>query len=210
MRGSVNSNPNYFSQALRAAAKTPFAIDCYKLFREKVIDARPQQIVWLADNDGEIIFDIAFILDLVKRKHKVCIVGKADNASNDVTLTDLHEIAENPLLDVLQWKIAEGAVTLIASGAKTIGTNLYNATPEFINTLLDADLVISKGQGNFFTTPGWHKDTFYLLLSKGMTAERSTGVVADRNLPVDGLILGYLPGGTKRVAPLQELCKKYV
>lgn len=202
----VNSNPNYFSQALRAAAKTPFAIDCYKLFREKVIDAPSQQIVWLADNDGEIIFDIAFILDLVKRKHKVCIVGKTDYASNDVTLTDLQEIANNPLLEALQWEIAEGTVTLIASGAKTIGTNLYNATPEFINALLDADIVISKGQGNFFTTPGWHKDTFYLLLSKGVTAERSTGVVANRDLPVDGLILAYLPAGTKRVAPLRDLC----
>ena len=202
----INSNRGYFSQALRAAAKTPFAIDCYKLFWEKVIDASPQQIVWLADNDGEIIFDIAFILDLVKRKHKVCIVGKTDFASNDVTLTDLHEIAENPLLEALQWEISEGTVTLIASGAKTIGTNLYNATPEFINALLDADLVISKGQGNFFTTPGWHKDTFYLLLSKGMTAERSTGVIANRDLTVDGLILAYLPAGTERVAPLCDLC----
>lgn len=202
----VNANPDYFSKALRAAVETPFAIDCYKLFREKVIDAPPQHIVWLADNDGEIIFDVAFIQDLVQCGHQLCIVGKADNASNDVTLADLHDITKHGQFEALQRAIEHGAVTLIASGAKTIGTNLYNATPEFINALLDADLVISKGQGNFFTTPGWHKDTFYLLLSKGMTAERSTGVVADRNLPVDGLILGYLPAGTKRVAPLCDLC----
>ena len=43
-------------------------------------------------------------------------------------------------------------------------------------------------------------------MSKGLTAERSTGVVADRNLPVDGLILAYLPSGTKRVAMLRDLC----
>ena len=100
----------------------------------------------------------------------------------------------------------EGVVSLMSSGAITIGTNLYQGTPEFFNALLEADLVISKGQGNFFTTPGWSKDTFYLLLSKGVTAEQSTGVVADRNLLIDGLILAYLPGGTKRVAPLRELC----
>ena len=202
----VNANPDYFSQALRAAVETPFAIDCYELFHEKVIDAAPQQILWLADNDGEVVFDIAFILELVECGHQICIVGKADNASNDVTLEDLHDITKHSQFEALQWAIEEGRVTLISSGAKTIGTNLYNATPEFINALLDADLVISKGQGNFFTTPGWHKDTFYLLMSKGLTAERSTGVVADRNLPIDGLILAYLPSGTKRVATLQDLC----
>ena len=202
----VNANPDYFSQALRAAVETPFAIDCYELFHEKVINAVPQQILWLADNDGEVVFDIAFILELVECGHQICIVGKADNASNDVTLEDLHDITKHSQFEALQWAIEEGRVTLISSGAKTIGTNLYNATPEFINALLDVDLVISKGQGNFFTTPGWHKDTFYLLMSKGLTAERSTGVVADRNLPIDGLILAYLPSGTKRVATLQDLC----
>ena len=202
----VNANPDYFSQALRAAVETPFAIDCYELFHEKVIDAAPQQILWLADNDGEVVFDIAFILELVECGHQICIVGKADNASNDVTLEDLHDITKHSQFEALQWAIEEGRVTLISSGAKTIGTNLYNATPEFINALLDVDLVISKGQGNFFTTPGWHKDTFYLLMSKGLTAERSTGVVADRNLPIDGLILAYLPSGTKRVATLRDLC----
>ena len=202
----VNANPDYFSQALRAAVDTPFAIDCYDLFQDKVLDASPQQIVWLADNDGEIIFDIAFIQDLIQCGHRLCIVGKADNASNDVTLADLQDITRHPQFEALQRAMQDGIVTLISSGAKTIGTNLYNATPEFINALLDADLVISKGQGNFFTTPGWYKDTFYLLMSKGLTAERSTGVIADRNLPVDGLILGYLPGGTKRVTPLCDLC----
>jgi len=202
----VNANPDYFSEALRAAVETPFAIDCYELLQEKVIDASPQRILWLADNDGEIIFDIAFIQDLIQCGHQICIVGKVDNASNDVTLADLHDITSYPQFQEIQRAMQDGVVTLMSSGAKTIGTNLYNATPEFINALLDADLIISKGQGNFFTTPGWYKDTFYLLMSKGLTAERSTGVVADKNLPVDGLILGYLPSGTKRVAPLCELC----
>ena len=138
--------------------------------------------------------------------HQLCIVGKADNASNDVTLADLHDIIKYPQFRVLQKAVQDGVVTLMSSGAKTIGTNLYNATPEFINLLLDTDLVISKGQGNFFTTPGWYKDTFYLFMSKGLTAERCTGVVADRNLPVDGLILAYLPSGTKRDVLLKDVC----
>lgn len=203
----VNANPNYFSQALRAAVETPFAIDCYDLFVERVIDGSPKRIMLLADNDGEIIFDMAFIQDILQCGHRISIVGKVDNASNDVTLADLHEITTYPQFAEIRQAIQDGVVTLISSGAKTIGTNLYNATPEFVNELLHTDLVISKGQGNFFTTPGWKMDTFYLLLSKGMTAEKTTGVVADKNLPVDGLILAYLPAGTNRDAPLMDLCK---
>ena len=204
----LKANPDYFSEVLRAAVEASLAIDCYETFRERVIDGDPQEIVWLVDNDGEVVFDIAFVQDLVGCGHRITVVGKADNASNDVTLADLHEIANYPQFQRLQTAIREGAVKLMSSGAKTIGTNLYQGTPELFNALLAADLVISKGQGNFFTTPGWKKDTFYLLLSKGMMAEQSTGVVADRNLPIDGLILAYVPGGTERNAPLRELCSK--
>ena len=202
----LKTNPDYFSESLRAAVETSFSIDCYKAFYEKVIDGEPQQILWLADNDGEVIFDIAFTQNLIECGHRITIVGKVDNASNDATLADLREIINLPQFRELQTAAQEGVVKLMSSGAKTIGTNLYQGTPEFFNALLEADLVISKGQGNFFTTPGWTKDTFYLLLSKGVTAERSTGVIADRNLLIDGLILAYVPGGTKRVAPLRELC----
>ena len=201
----LKANPDYFSESLRAAVETAFSIDCYELFYEKVIDAEPQQILWLADNDGEVIFDIAFIQDLIECGHRITIVGKVDNASNDATLADLQDIINLPQFRELQTAVQNGVVKLMSSGAQTIGTNLYQGTPEFFNALLEADLVISKGQGNFFTTPGWSKDTFYLLLSKGVTAEQSTGVIADRDLLIDGLILSYVPRGTKRVAPLREL-----
>ena len=204
----LNANPHYFSEVLRAAVKAPFAIDCYEKFREKVLDTTSQNILWLADNDGEVIFDIAFVQDLIQCGHRISVVGKVDNASNDATLADLYEIVNYPQFQELQTAMRDGVVRLMSSGAKTIGTNLYRGSPEFFNALLEADLVISKGQGNFFTTPGWLKDTFYLLLSKGLTAEQSTGVVADRNQTIDGLIFAYLPGGTKRVAPLRELCAR--
>ena len=204
----LNANPDYFSEVLRAAVEAPFAIDCYEKFCEKVLDTTSQNILWLADNDGEVIFDIACVQDLVQCGHRISVVGKVDNASNDATLADLHEIVNYPQFQELQTAMRDGVVKLMSSGAKTIGTNLYRGSPEFFNALLEADLVISKGQGNFFTTPGWLKDTFYLLLSKGLTAEQSTGVVADRNQTIDGLILAYLPGGTKRIAPLRELCAR--
>ena len=206
----LKANPDYFSEALRAAVETPFSIDCYDAFYEQIVEGAPQQLLWLADNDGEVIFDIAFIQELVACGHHISLVGKADNASNDATVADLHEIINYPQFQELQAAVRDGALQLLSSGAITIGTNLYQATPEFINALSSADLVISKGQGNFYTTPGWGKDTFYLLLSKGLTAERSTGVVADRNLPIDGMILAYVRAGTRRNTSLQDICREQV
>ena len=204
----LKANPNYFTEVLRAAVEAPFAIDCYEQFNEQIINGTSQEILWLVDNDGEVVFDIAFIQDLVACGHRITVVGKADNASNDATVADLREIVSYPQFRALQTAVQNGTVRLISSGARTIGTNLYHGTPEFFNALSEADIVIAKGQGNFFTTPGWKKDTFYLLLSKGVTAEQSTGVVADRSLPIDGLILAYLRGGTERSATLRELCKE--
>ena len=205
----LKANPDYFSEALRAAVETPFSINCYEAFIEKVIEGTPQQILWLADNDGEVIFDIALIQELVASGHHVSLVGKAENASNDATVADLYAIVNYPQFRELQAAIRDGTLQLLSSGAITIGTNLYQAAPEFINALSAADLVISKGQGNFYTTPGWGKDTFYLLLSKGLTAEQSTGVVAARNLSIDGMILAYVPAGTKRDAPLLDICREW-
>ena len=98
----LRANPDYFSEVLRAAVEAPFAIDCYETFRAKVIDGEPQEILWLADNDGEVIFDLAFVQDLVGCGHRITIVGKAEDASNDVTLADLHEMVNYPQFTELQ------------------------------------------------------------------------------------------------------------
>ncbi|MCZ6680092.1 MAG: ARMT1-like domain-containing protein [Candidatus Poribacteria bacterium] len=202
----LQENPDYFSLALREAIDAPLAIDCSDRFRLMVLQGEPKRLIWLIDNDGEAVFDLWLIQMLAERGHQITVVGKEGPASNDATLDDLRKLVRHPRFQTLQEKIAWGDVSLISSGSKTIGTNLYQATAEFANALLDADLVISKGQGNFYTTPGLRKDAFYLLLSKGVTAEHSTGVVADRSKVIDGLILAYVPGGTRLDQPLKEFC----
>ena len=150
-----------------------------------------------------------FIEQLAELGHQVVVVGKKEPASNDTTLADLHEIASSPTFQKLRDQIHQyGQVTFITSGSVTIGTNLNQCTPEFANALLDADIVIAKGQGNFFTTQGLKKDIFYLLLSKGITAEESTGVIADRSKAIDGLILGYVPANIRLESTLKDYCQQ--
>ena len=198
--------PDYFVRVLREAVHAPLAINCFEQFQSAVIEGSPKRIVWLIDNDGEAVFDLWLIQLLLELGHQIAIVGKAAPASNDVTLTDLEEIINFPQFQDLRNAAISGEVSLCSSGSKTVGTNLYQATPSFANVLLDSELVVSKGQGNFYTTQGLKRDTFYLLLSKGVTAERFTGVVPDPNKVVDGLILAYVPAGIKLESTLAAFC----
>ena len=206
---NLNHNPNYFEESLQVALSSELSINCFRQFQEYVIDASPKRLVWLIDNDGESVFDMWFIEQLAELGHQVVVVGKKEPASNDTTLADLYEIASSSAFQRLRDQMQQyGHVSFITSGSATIGTNLNQATPEFANVLLDADIVIAKGQGNFFTTQGLKKDIFYLLLSKGITAEESTGVIADRSKAIDGLILGYVPANIRLEDTLKDYCQR--
>ena len=189
-------NTSYFDQVLSAAIEADLSIDCFNQFKNLVIDASPKSIVWLVDNDGEVVFDLWLIEKLAEKGHHITIVGKPEAASNDATVADIKQIVEHSFFQFLPSKIHNGQVRIISSGSVTIGTNLHQATYELANSVLNADLVISKGQGNFFTTKGLNQDVFYLLMSKGVTAEVATGIVADQSQLIDGLILAYVPAGT--------------
>ena len=202
----IEENPDYFSHTLREALNMPFAIDCFEKFKSTVIAGESKRLIWLADNDGEAVFDLWVIQMLAECGHQITVVGKGCPASNDATLDDLREIVAHSCFQELREQIQFGDVSLISSGSKTIGTNLNQATAEFANALIDADAVISKGQGNFYTTQGLKRDTFHLMLSKGVTAERTTGVVANRDEVVDGLILAYVPSGTRLTGTLKQFC----
>ena len=204
----LQETPDYFDLVFREAIHASLAIDCFDRFRLMVIEGEPKRLLWLIDNDGESVFDLWLIESLAKRGHQITAVGKAEPATNDATLDDLLALAAHPHFQILQEQIALGNVRFISSGSNTPGTNLYQATGEFANAFLDAGLVISKGQGNLFTTAGLKKDTFYLLLSKGMTSEQMTGVIVDQSKVIDGLILAYVPGGTRLDRTLKEFCAK--
>ena len=204
----LRENPDYFNLVFQEAIHASLAIDCFGTFRSTVIEGKPKRLLWLIDNDGESVFDLWLIESLAECGHQITIAGKAAPATNDATLDDLRELTAHSHFQKLREQIAVGDVRLISSGSNTAGTNLYQATGEFANALLDADLVISKGQGNLYTTLGLKKDIFYLLLSKGVTAEHMTGVVPNQNQVIDGLILAYVPGGTRLDRTLKEFCMR--
>jgi uncharacterized protein with ATP-grasp and redox domains len=119
-------------------------------FRRAVNQA--DEILYIADNAGEIIFDRLLIEQLPL--DKVTVVVKGSPVINDATMDDA-------LLAGLP-KIVE----VIDNGCDAPGTVLKNCSPSFVAQFEKADLVIAKGQGNYETLSDVDKNIFFILKAK--------------------------------------------
>lgn len=144
----------------------PFAIDDMAAFREAV--SRTKQVLYLADNAGETVFDRVLIesLDL-----PVVYAIKAGPILNDATLTD-----------ALATGI-DGIAEIVSTGSDAPGTILSLCSEEFLQMYTDADFVIAKGQANYETLSEAGPKVFFLLQIKCPVISRDVGV------PVGSIVL---------------------
>ena len=138
------------------------AVDDYEMFREDL--ERSEEILYLLDNAGEIVFDRLLIEELAAMGKKVRAVVKGSAVLNDVTAEDARQTG---LQDVCE---------VIDNGSDAIGTILEWASPEFRAHYAGAELVISKGQGNFETLTGNGKKTYFLFQSKCDVVSKELGL----------------------------------
>ncbi|MBE0661787.1 MAG: DUF89 family protein [Bacteroidales bacterium] len=128
-----------------------FAIDHSQLLRERVSDA--QDILYLGDNAGEIVFDKLFIETMINTN--VTYVVKSKPVLNDVTMKDASQVG---MFDV---------ASVITNGFDAPSTVLSRCSNEFLRIYESADLIISKGQGNLEgLLPHSDPRIFFLLMVK--------------------------------------------
>jgi uncharacterized protein with ATP-grasp and redox domains len=137
-----------------------FAIDHFDRFR-KVLQ-KSERVVYLGDNAGEIVFD-RILLEELKDK-EITFVVKGGPIINDATVEDAKFAGIN--------KIAK--IKTVSNGEP--GTGPKRNSKEFINLLKSADVVISKGQGNYEALSEVNADIFFLLKVKCPTIARDIGV----------------------------------
>lgn len=118
-------------------------------------------ILYLADNAGEIVFDRLLIEQLPPGKTVVAVRGAP--VINDATRADA-EIAG--IRDV---------VPVIDNGSDAPGTILADCNPEFLRHFSEADLIISKGQGNYETLRESSRPVYFLLRAKCDAVARDLG-----------------------------------
>ena len=120
------------------------------------------QILFIADNAGEIIFD-KFLLDQLPLE-KVIFAVKGQAIVNDATLEDA------------QVAGITKKVKVIDNGFGAQGTILSRCSESFLNYFERADLIISKGQANYETlSDRQDKNIFYLMRAKCSVIANSLG-----------------------------------
>ncbi len=123
--------------------------------------ARANDILYLGDNAGEIVFDRLLIEQLPCEN--ITFVVKAGPIINDATMEDAQIVG---LTDI---------VKVIDNGSDAPGTILESCSRTFRRRFDEADLVIAKGQGNYETLSDVNKDIFFILRAKCPVIARHLG-----------------------------------
>ncbi|MCK5306529.1 MAG: DUF89 family protein [Candidatus Omnitrophica bacterium] len=136
-------------EELRNDLNTEFTIFDFELLRKKLETAK--NILYIGDNTGEIVFDKILIEEI---KKPVAFAVRGAPIINDATLEDalacgLDEVAE-----------------VISSGSDGPAAILDSCSEEFLKLYHKADLIISKGQGNFEELSEEDKPIFFIFKVK--------------------------------------------
>ena len=118
--------------------------------------SRSKHILYLADNAGETVFDSILIEEILRRdKDKEIVYAvKEEPIINDALIEDAFLCGIDKMAKV------------ISSGSDAPGTILSICSKDFLTLFEHADMVISKGQGNFEALSSSKRDIFFLFMAK--------------------------------------------
>lgn len=134
------------SQALPEAAYRAFARDL----------EGASTLLYLLDNAGEIVLD-RLLIELLRQRYpalQITAMVRGARVMNDCTLEDAEQVG---LTDI---------VPVVTNGTPFAGTELDHMPEQARRAVLDADVILSKGQGNFETLFGAGLNAWYLFLCK--------------------------------------------
>jgi len=137
----------------------PFAVDDRAVFRKALSGAG--QVLYLADNAGETVFDRLLIESL------------------DVPV--VYAVKGGPILNDATWEDAldaglDQAAELVSTGSDAPGTILDRCSEEFRGLYDEAELIVAKGQANYETLSEEGPRVFLLLQTKCPVIARNVGV----------------------------------
>ena len=107
---------------------------------EFFLTTRPERLLYLTDNAGEIYFDIPLYEYLKKHCGRIYLVVKGGPALNDLTRVELQS-----------QKLADRFDIVADTGTDGAGIDWDYVSGEFIDLVASADLIVSKGMANFET-----------------------------------------------------------
>ena len=139
-----------------------FGIFDYAIFKEQLSTAN--SVLYIGDNAGESVFDRILIEQLGV---PVTYVVRGIPIINDATFQD----AVDSGID----EVAE----IISSGTTAPGTIMELCTDDFVERFEKADMIISKGQGNYEGLANVSRQVFFLLKAKCHIIASHLNIVED-------------------------------
>jgi uncharacterized protein with ATP-grasp and redox domains len=97
---------------------------------------KAKAVLYLADNAGEIVFDMLLVEQLKNMGLKVTYVVKGGPVINDATLEDVNSSGMDKLAD-----------SILTTGTDAVGLLKKEVSPEFLRVYDKAELVFAKGMG---------------------------------------------------------------
>lgn len=123
-------------------------------------------VVYLADNCGEIVFDTLLFEEIRKLGGKITLVVRGAPILNDVTMKEALELGIDKKVD-----------RVLTTGSNAIGVCLKEAPRELVEALGSASLIISKGMANYETMSEYNfKPIAYLLKTKCESVAEAMGL----------------------------------
>ncbi len=148
-----------------AIANTAFSIDESESLYQALAEA--DTLLYLGDNAGEIVFD-KLLIETIRRvfpRLDVSFAVKGSPVLNDVTRLDADEVGMGEIARVID------------NGDASPGTVLPRTSAPFRRAFTAADVVLSKGQGNFESLDGTDRENlFFLFTAKCDTVCTEVGV----------------------------------
>ncbi len=108
--------------------------------------------VYLTDNCGEIVLD-KLLIQTIKKHYvnlHITVIVRGKPVLNDATMEDAIEVGLSEIVEVIH------------NGSGVAGTHLTGISKNALEVINNADIVISKGQGNFETLNGCGKNIYYM------------------------------------------------
>lgn len=144
---------------------SPLVINHSAKLKEKL--SKSNDLLYLGDNCGEIVFDKFFIEHLKELYPNLTIRFGVRGAPiiNDVTLFDAEETGLNRIVEIID------------NGDDSPGTILNETSREFQDCFYGSDIVISKGQGNYESLHDVDRqNVYFLFMAKCEPVATSLGV----------------------------------
>lgn len=157
---------------IHEALTCELAINDYDVLQQDLKKA--QSILYLADNSGELVFD-GIVIEKLEQKVVVAVKEKA--IINDALYEDAIACGIDKICGI------------ISNGTQCPGTPLSMCSREFLDLFDNADLIISKGQGNFETLSEVNAPVYFLLTVKCPVVGDHINQLSGRNVQTGDMVL---------------------